>query len=82
MAARANGATGFRFGAFLLIAVGIAALVYGKFSYSDQKDTARIGDMAISVQEHHTVSIPVWAGVGAIVVGSLLLLAPTRKWIV
>ena len=80
MAARDSGSSGLRFGAIFLIAAGIAALVYGKFSYADQKDTARIGDMAITVQEHHTVNIPVWAGVGAIVVGSLLLLAPTRKW--
>lgn len=70
-----------RFGGMILIAAGIAALVYGKFSYNDNKDTARVGDLAISVQEHHTVNIPVWAGVGAIVVGSLLLLLPPRKWV-
>lgn len=70
---------GLRLGAIVLIVAGIAALVYGKFSYADHKDTARIGDMAISVQENHTVNVPVWAGVGAIVLGSLLLLAPSGK---
>lgn len=69
-----------RFGGMILIAAGIAALVYGKFSYNDQKDAARVGDLSISVQEHHTVNIPVWAGIGAIVVGSLLLVLPSRKW--
>ena len=81
MPATNDAGTRWRFAGVLLIAAGIAALVYGKFSYADQRDTARIGDMAISVQEHHTVNIPVWAGVGAIVAGSLLLLRPTRKWV-
>src|ERR1043165_1664961 len=48
MPANNGGSNGPRFGAMLLIAAGIAALVYGNFSYADQKDTARIGDMAIS----------------------------------
>ncbi len=80
--AAANGTPGrSRFGALLLIAAGIAALVYGKFSYTEDSHTAQIGDIGITVQDHRTVNIPIWAGVGAIVVGSLLLLVPPRKWI-
>jgi hypothetical protein len=69
-----------RFGAMLLIAAGIAALIYGKFSYVEDSHTAKIGDVGITVQDRRTVNIPIWAGVGAIVVGSLLLLVPPRKW--
>jgi len=80
--AAANGAPGrSRFGAMFLIAAGIAALVYGKFSYAEESHTAQVGDIGITVQDRRTVNIPIWAGIGAIVVGSLLLTVPPRKWV-
>ncbi len=80
MSSANGGSSRSRFGALLLIAAGIAALVYGKFSYTKDSHTAQIGDIGITVQDQRTVNIPIWAGVGAIVVGSLLLLVPPRKW--
>lgn len=80
MSSANGGSSRSRFGALLLIAAGIAALVYGKFSYAEDSHTAQIGDIGITVQDRRTVNIPVWVGVGAIVVGSLLLLVPPRKW--
>lgn len=68
-----------RIGGMILIAAGIAALVYGKFSYVQDSQTAKIGDIGITVQDRRTVNIPLWAGVGAIVAGSLLLLVPSRR---
>ena len=63
----------------VLIAAGILGLVYGGFSYIGETHQATIGSLELSVQDKKTVNIPVWAGVGAIVVGGGLLLVPKKK---
>lgn len=62
-----------KLGAVVLIVMGIAALVFGTFSYGRETHTTSIGPMEIAVSEQRTVNVPVWAGVGAIVVGAALL---------
>jgi TRAP-type C4-dicarboxylate transport system permease small subunit len=61
-----------------LIVVGILALVYGGFSYTKETHDAKIGPLELSVKDKERVNIPVWAGVGAIVVGGGLLLVRQR----
>jgi hypothetical protein len=61
----------------VLIAAGTLGLVYGGFSYTKEKHEAKIGSLELSITDKETVNVPVWAGVGAIVVGGLLLV--TRK---
>jgi len=63
-----------RIAAVLLIVVGVLAIVYGKFSYTDQTHTARLGSLEMSIKEKQTVNVPVWAGVAAIAGGALLLI--------
>ena len=63
----------------VLIAAGILGLVYGSFSYTTETHEAKIGSLELSVKDKETVNIPVWAGVGAIVVGGLLLLVPRKS---
>ncbi|HEY7553861.1 MAG TPA: hypothetical protein VIH18_03565 [Candidatus Binatia bacterium] len=63
----------------ILIAAGIIALVYGSFSYTKETHQAKLGPLELQVKEKETVNIPVWAGVGTIVVGAVLLLVPARK---
>jgi uncharacterized membrane protein YidH (DUF202 family) len=63
----------------VLIAAGILGLVYGTFSYTKETHQAKIGPLELSVKEKETVNVPVWAGVGAIVVGGLLLLVPKKS---
>ena len=65
--------------AIVLIAAGVVGLVYGKFSYTKETHEAKIGSLELSVKDKETVSIPVWAGVGAIVIGGILLLVPTKN---
>jgi len=65
--------------AVALIVAGILALVYGSFSYTKETHEAKIGPLQLSVKEKETVNIPVWAGVGAIVVGAVLLLVPLKR---
>lgn len=65
--------------ALIIIGVGVLALVYGGFTYTRKTDTAKIGPIEIAVKDKEHVNIPVWAGVGAIVVGSLLLVGSRKK---
>ena len=59
--------------AIVLIVAGLLGLVYGSFSYTKDKTAFKLGPLELSVKERETVNVPVWAGVGAIVVGGLLL---------
>ncbi len=58
----------------VLIVAGSLGLVYGQFSYTKDTYEAKLGSLELSVKDKQTVNIPVWAGVGAIVAGTLLLL--------
>jgi len=64
--------------AMVLIVAGVLALVYGSFSYTKKTHEAKIGTLELSVKEKETVNIPVWAGVGAIVVGGILLVVRVK----
>ena len=59
--------------ALLLIVAGLLGLVYGGFSYDRDKTALKLGPLELKVTEKETVNVPVWAGVGAIVAGGLLL---------
>ena len=61
--------------AIILIILGTLGLAYGSFSYTKETHEAKIGPLQFSVQEKETVNIPVWAGVGAIGIGVILLVA-------
>ena len=58
--------------AIVLIVAGALALMYGGFSYTKDTHTAKLGPIQLSVKERETVNVPVWAGIGAIVIGGLL----------
>ena len=60
--------------ALVLVIAGALGLAYGSFSYTKETHDAKIGPIEISVQEKKTVNIPVWVGIGAIVIGGALLL--------
>ena len=62
----------------LLIVAGALALAYGGFSYTKETHTADVGPLHLSIDEKERVNVPVWAGLGAILVGGLLLVV-TRK---
>jgi hypothetical protein len=65
--------------AIVLIAAGILGLVYGGFSYTKETHDVKLGPVEFSVKEKEKVNIPVWGGVGAIVIGSALLLFGSKK---
>lgn len=63
----------------VLIAAGILGLVYGSFSYTKETHSTKIGSLELSMKDKERVNVPVWAGVGAIVAGGLLLLVPRKS---
>ena len=65
--------------AIILIVAGALGLAYGKFSYTEETHDAKIGPIEMSVKDKETVTIPMWVGIGAIVVGAGLLLAGGRR---
>ena len=60
--------------AIVLIVAGILGLAYGSFSYTKETHEAKLGPIELSVKDRQTVNVPVWAGVGAIVIGGVILL--------
>ena len=65
--------------AIALIVAGVLGLVYGNFSYTKETHEAKLGPIQLSVKDKETINVPVWAGVGAIAVGGLLLLFGNKK---
>ena len=63
--------------AIILVVAGALALAYGGFTYTKETHEAKIGPLELSVKDKETVNIPVWAGVGALAIGIVLLV--TRK---
>ena len=59
--------------AIALIVGGILGLAYGGFTYTKDTHETKVGPIVLSVTDKETVNVPIWAGVGAIVVGGLLL---------
>lgn len=64
---------------FALIVVGALALAYRGFSYTKEETAAKIGSLELKVEKKQTVTIPIWAGLGVIVIGGLILVAAPRK---
>lgn len=63
----------------ILIVGGVLGLLYGGFSYTKDTTAVKIGPIELGLKEKETVNIPVWAGVGAIVAGGLLLVMGSKK---
>lgn len=65
--------------AIVLIVAGVLGLLYGGFSYTKDTTAVKLGPIELSVKEKQTVNIPMWAGIGAIVIGGLLLVLGSKK---
>ena len=65
--------------AIVLIIAGVVGLVYGGITYTTSTHDAKLGPIELSIREKETVNIPVWAGIGAIVLGGVLLLVRTKR---
>ena len=57
----------------ILIIAGVLGLMYGGFSYTQDKTAVKVGPLELTVQEQKSINIPLWAGIGALVVGVVLV---------
>ena len=62
----------------ILLGLGILALVYGGFTYTEDTDKLKLGPIHVEVKDRETVHIPVWLGIGVAVLGGVLLASRTR----
>jgi hypothetical protein len=65
--------------AIVLIIAGILGLGYGGFGYTKDTTVVKLGPLELSAKEKQTVNVPMWVGVGAIVVGGLLLVLGGKR---
>ena len=65
--------------AIVLIVAGVLGLAYGSFTYTKDTHEAKLGPIELSVKDRQTVNVPVWAGVGAIVIGGVILLFGSKR---
>lgn len=56
----------------LLIIAGVAALIYGGFTFTSEKKAVDMGPIQVNKTEHHTVPLPPLLGVVAIIGGGAL----------
>ena len=71
--------TPIRIAGIVFIVAGALALAYGGFSFTKETHKAEIGPLKLQVQEKERVNVPQWAGLGAIVLGVVLLAAGGKK---
>ncbi len=62
----------------ILILIGVLALAYQGFSYTTQKEDAKVGPVSIVSNETHNVWIPPVIGGGLVVAGVVALVASGR----
>ena len=63
----------------LLIVAGALGLVYQQFSFTKEEHKAKIGPLELSVKEKETVNVPMWASLGAIGLGVIIVVGGRRK---
>ena len=63
----------------LLIVAGLLGIVFSSFSYTKETHEIKLGPIELAVKEKESVNIPLWASVGAIVVGGVLLVFGSKK---
>lgn len=65
--------------AILFIVGGVFGLAYGGFNYTKETHSTDIGPLHLEVKEEQRVNIPLWAGIGGVVAGVVLLVLSSRK---
>lgn len=63
----------------VLIVLGIAGLVMGRFTYTTQEKVLDIGPLEATAEEEHSVAVPDIAGIAAILVGGFLVYMGRRR---
>jgi uncharacterized membrane protein len=62
----------------VLIVLGVAALFFGHFSFTETKPVLKAGPLHVNSQEDHTVWIPTVAGIVVVLAGLGLVVGGRR----
>ena len=62
-----------------LIVAGLLGIVFSSFSFTKETHEIKLGPIELAVKEKQSVNIPLWASVGAIVIGGVLLVVGGKK---
>ena len=71
--------TAMRIAGVVLIVLGLAGLLWGGVSWTDEKTVVDIGPIEATAKERKTVPIPPVVGGIAVVAGIVLLVIPGRR---
>jgi hypothetical protein len=63
----------------ILIVAGVLGLIFQQFTYTREAAEAKIGPLELAVRERETVNIPLWASLGAIGAGVVVLVVGGRR---
>ena len=63
----------------LLIVVGIAGLVVGRFSYTTEEKVMEVGPIVATAEKEHSIRVPDIAGIIAVITGGALVFASRRR---
>lgn len=71
--------TAARIAGVVLIVVGLVGVLWGGFSWTQEKTVVDVGPFKATTQEHKTIPFPPVAGGVALVAGVVLLVLPGRR---
>jgi hypothetical protein len=71
--------TAARIAGVVLIVVGLVGVLWGGFSWTQEKTVVDLGPFKATTQEHKTIPFPPVAGGVALVAGVVLLVLPGRR---
>ena len=72
--------SGKQIASLILIIGGIIGLAYGRFSFTKDSETAKLGPISVTVKDKETVNVPQWVAIAAIAGGALLLMTGKRGY--
>lgn len=65
--------------ALVLMAGGVLGLAYGGFTYTKDTHETTVGPLTLSIDDKRRVNIPVWVGVGMLLVGGVLFAGGLKR---
>jgi len=63
----------------LLIILGIAGLVVGRFSYTTEEKVMEVGPIVATAEKEHSIRVPDIAGIVAVIAGGVLVFVSRRR---
>jgi hypothetical protein len=63
----------------ILIVLGIAGLVVGRFTYTTEEKVMEVGPIVATAEKEHSIAVPDIAGIIAVIAGGALVFVSRRR---